>query len=224
MKKTISLTIALLVILCIQLNAQKNIAVELQMNSQTGKYKDNTNSYNDKALGLGIGLRLQQKIAKIPLLLEPRFMYHKSGTLASSTTISNFKTSYIQLPVSVNLLSFKKGFIDDESGTYGESKSFHFGLNVGLYVGYGIGGSFKNGTVQKMKYGNGSTDNRAPMNYGLHTQFSFATAANGNGFTGYIEMQRGFNNVVPSARVTNGASRKLNNFNVGAAFRIRTRK
>ncbi len=195
------------------LKAQKGIKFAFQFNTQGSAFKDNTMTATDRAVGVGLGARIKRKVSNIPVLIEPRFMYHKSRVLSTSS-VTDFKTSYIQLPLSVDLLSFIKMFRQLNANS-----PFHISLFSGLYVGAAIGGSFNNGTVRKISYGSGPADNRMPLNMGLQSQLSFGP--NGSSFEGYIEVQRGFNNVIPTARITNGGTRKLNNVNVGIAFKIR---
>jgi hypothetical protein len=212
MKKTIFLALLSLSICQITI-AQKGINLAIQFNAQNIKYEGTVPAkYN--GTGIGIGVNLKQKLGPVLLYIDPRFMTY------SHITNNKSKTQYIQVPVSINLLSFSKSFVDDEVNV-GSVKSFKFGLNVGVYGAYAIGGKYVLNGTQKMKYGESATDNRSPIDFGLHTSLSFGS--NVSSYRAYIQVQRGFNNVIPSARVNND-SRKLNAVNVGASFRIRPKK
>ncbi len=207
MKKT--KTIFLLLVIVINVNAQKGITLALQYNSSTIKYTGTTPA-KYLGTGFGLGVNLKKKLGPIELAIDPRFM------LYSHRTNSNSKTQYIQVPVSINLLSLAKGFFDDLNGA---NKAFYLGFNVGLYGAYAIGGKYDGNT--KFHFGESATDTRSPFDFGLHTSLSFGS--NVNSFRGYIQVQRGIKNVIPSARVNND-SRKLNGVNVGASFRLKGRK
>jgi hypothetical protein len=212
MKKTIFL--ALLSFSIYQnTNAQKGITLALQFNAQNIKYEGATPG-KYAGTGFGIGVNLTKKLGPVQLCIDPRFMTY------SHITNNNSKTQYIQIPVSINLLSFAKSFVDDEVNV-GSVKTFKFGLNVGIYGAYAIGGKYVLNGTQKMKYGESATDNRSPIDFGLHTSLSFGSTV--SSFRGYIQLQRGFKNIIPSARVNND-SRKLNSINVGVSFQIKKGK
>jgi hypothetical protein len=210
MKTVIVLSLAAL-LLSVTSKAQKGITFAFQYNGQTIKYTGTT-SGKDLGNGIGIGVNLTPKLGPVQLSIDPRLM------LYSHRTNNNSKTQYIQVPVSINLLSFAKSLVDDEVNV-GSVKSFKFGLNVGIYGAYAIGGKYNGST--KLQYGESATDNRSPLDFGLHTSFSFGS--NVSSFRGYIQVQRGFNNIIPSARVNND-TRKLNGINVGVSFKIKKGK
>jgi hypothetical protein len=209
MKKTIFLVLVSLMVYSSGIS-QKGITLAMQYNSQSIKYAGAI-ATKDLGNGFGIGVNFTQKMGRVQLSIDPRFMIY------SHSTVSNLKTQYIQVPVSINLLSFTKGFYDDLNGVSG--KAFKLGLNVGIYAGYAIGGKYNGST--KMKYGESATDNRSPLDFGLHTSLSFGS--NVSSFRGYIQLQRGVKNIIPSARVNND-TRKLNGINVGVSFRIKKGK
>ncbi len=210
MKTILVLTLATL-LLSVTGKAQRGITLAVQFNSATIKYTGTTPA-KDLGTGFGIGINLKKKIGPIELAIDPRLM------LYSHRTNSNSKTQYIQVPVSINLLSLTKKFVDDEVHV-GSVKAFKLGLNVGVYGAYAIGGKYNGNT--KYSFGESATDTRSPIDFGLHTSLSFGS--NVSSFRGYIQVQRGIKNVIPSARVNND-SRKLNGVNVGASFRIKGRK
>jgi hypothetical protein len=211
-------TLLLFLVLCGQAQ-RKGITVAFQYNAQKNVYESGNTTQKDLVNGIGIGININKNIARIPIAIEPRLMLNTQKV--SSGGASNLKTTYIQVPVSINILGLTKRFYDDLNN---QNKAFVFGLNAGVYMGVGIGGKFKNsaGQTVKMKYGEGSTDNRALTDFGLH--FSASFGSNVSGFRGYIQVQRGLNNVIPNARIVNGESRKLNGVNMGVSFRIKTKR
>ncbi len=208
--KKLFVTTILGFVFCNIIKAQKGINLAIQLNTQAIKYTTTTTTI-DRGTGIGIGVNLIQKLGPLQLAIDPMFMTY------SHRTNNNSKIQYIQVPVSINLLSFSKRFVDDEVHV-GSVKAFNLGLNVGIYGAYAIGGKFGGG---KMQFGESITDDRSPFDFGLHTKLSFG--ANSSSFKGYIQVQRGMDNVIPSASINNN-SRKLNAVNVGASFKIKTKK
>jgi hypothetical protein len=204
MKKTILIALLSLSI-CQITNAQKGINLAIQYNTQTIKYNGATNT-KDIGNGIGIGINLLRKVGPVQLAVDPRLM------LLSHRTVSKLKTQYIQVPVSINIPWNAKNFFGNGNSA---GQSFQFGLKLGLYAAYAIGGKYNGST--KMKYGESATDNRSAIDFGLHTCVTFGGTA--SSFKGFIEVQRGIKNVIPNARINND-TRKLNGINVGASFRI----
>jgi hypothetical protein len=218
--------------------AQKGINVAVQFNTQRNIYKDALISEKDLGTGIGLGVNFNKKVFKLPFVFEPRVMFNSQRT-SSSSTIKNIKTTYIQIPISFRLFS-KKTYFDNEIsnqetmdfsfGTMviggssptqtGGTTGFAFTLDAGMYLGVAVGGKYNGST--KLKYGEGATDNRAKLDYGFTTTFSFGPAF--SSFRGYIQVQRGFNNVIPNARIVNNATRKINALNVGLCFKVKTGK
>lgn len=218
--------------------AQPGINVAFQFNTLGNISKAAGTTEKERAIGIGIGANINKKILKIPFVFEPRILFNKQGVTTSSN-ISNLKTTYVQIPVLLRLFArktlFENSISSESSANFGTSESivfsrssqktggitgFAFSLDAGMYVGWAIAGKYNGST--KMNYGEGLTDNRAKIDYGFSTTLAFGPAF--SSFRGYIQIQRGFNNVIPSARVVGDATRKLNAFNVGLSFMVKTRK
>jgi hypothetical protein len=234
--KRFSLLLTFFILLFFTTVAQKGVTVALQFNTQRNIYKANGTTEKDLGTGIGIGVNFNKKLLKLPFVFEPRVMFNSQRV--SSSGISNLRTTYIQIPVSFRFLS-KKTYFDNEISNQ-ESMDFSFGsmvvggssptktgttglaftLDAGMYLGVAVGGKYNGST--KMSYGEGATDNRARLDYGFTSTLSFGPAF-GN-FRGYVQVQRGFKNVIPSARIVNGATRKINAINVGVSFKVKTGK
>ena len=165
---------------------QKNIALHF------GAAGTNQNSKG--RFSWGVGAELGPNITKgFALLAKP--------TLMSRGYKGAYKVSVLYLDVPVDLeFNWKADFLGDDINWY---------LALGAYGGVALAGTYKSGERKKLKFGEGLTDNRSPIDYGLHGAFGYIGQRGGK--LG-AQLQLGLRNVVPEALQATAQSMKLNNF------------
>jgi len=181
--------------------AQKHSPVYIKGDFGLSNVKTNSGK-GSMEFALGIGLESFAAIIKnddYNISLNPVLSYLKTGY--ELTTGGKVIVNYINLAAPL-------AFVVNPPGS-GESMGLAFG--AGPFVGYAVSGKFNTVSIdpyKKMSFGNGTADNRKPVDAGIVLKSSVRLKKVNIG----TQYNFGLTNLVPKDRITNGAYIKSRNF------------
>ena len=181
-------TAILLFIFSNSLFAQQKIGSMLlltpSLNNGVANVKTNGSvAASDGRIGYGLGIHYLQQAGK-------KFFLTLGGGL-NSRGYKNVKSTYFDVPVSINYLAFKN----------------YFTIGVGAYGGFALSGIYKTSAGKtKIKFGESATDNRSRTDAGFLINMGFIDQT-----LGYLHLSLmlGQKNVIPKDRQVADEYRRL---------------